>query len=329
MSGEGTLHNLMKQNHSRKIMLYIPVIILFLAGVGCSIESNEKRDFFDYPYKSFNEVDFSKRFAYMDRIYTTEESSFDADSVLQIYYQGNRSYHPVQMFLISERFFHSYRLTGDKKYIEICDRQIEALLDRSKRLDDAIFFTYDFNFQLHGSEETLEKPWYSAMAQGYALTLLSRLYTATGNDNYVNIADSVLNSFMLENFEDLNRSKPWISYLDKSSNLWLSEYPTPNERPTQALNGFIFAASGLYEWYMAVKDPKAKKLLNRSLLTLNTNVEKYRKKGDVSYYCLSHKVQSEKYHSLHIKQFQFLFDITSDSTFLEYKKTFLSDFYSD
>lgn len=311
-------------------MKYVAYIFSFYLLVlsGCNDEKSETEeiDFSNYPYENFNEIDFSKRFAYMDRVYTEKETSFDEEGVLDIQYQGNRSYHPVQMFLISERFFHSYRFTGEEKYIEICDRQIEALLKRSARVDDAIYFTYDFDFQLHGNKEVLKNPWYSGMAQGYALTLFSRLYTATGNDKYIVLADSVLNSYKVEPFEDIDRSNPWISYLDNEGNLWLSEYPTPDATPTQALNGFIFSASGLYEMYIATKNPEVKEVLNRALLTLRENIDKFRNEGGISFYCSKHKVKSEKYHFLHIKQFQFLYDITSDSTFLEYKSEFTADY---
>jgi len=302
--------------------------LLFIIFAGCK-EDNSTDDevgFLDFPYENFNQIHYAKRFAYMDRVYREDEISFDSAGVVNIEYQGQRSFHPVQMFLISERFFHSYRLTGLEKYIRICDRQIEALTERAVRVDGAIYFPYDFDFQLHGNREVLKSPWYSGMAQGYALTLLARLYTETGNEKYKLLADKVLKYYTLEEFDNLDRSKPWISYSDSDNYMWLSEYPTVEDTPTKALNGFIFSASGLYELYIATKNPDAKKLLNRSLLTLRDYIEEYRNKNGISFYCLKHLVESEKYHQLHIKQFQFLYDITSDSTYLEFKNDFIEDF---
>lgn len=81
------------------------------------------------------------------------------------------------------------------------------------------------------------------------------------------------------------------------------------------LNGFLFSIIGLYDYYRIRPEKEVYGLLCAVLTTAKHNVHRFRSNKNVSYYCLSHKVQSLTYHEIHIDQIDYLFKITNDIKF--------------
>jgi hypothetical protein len=97
---------------------------------------------------------------------------------------------------------------------------------------------YDFPFTVGGMWETLHPPWISAMAQGLAMSLLTRAYAATGQRRYLQAARGALRPF--------RRSVPNGGVVRRyGGHRWYEEYPTPT--PSYVLNGFGFTLLGLYD----------------------------------------------------------------------------------
>jgi hypothetical protein len=63
-----------------------------------------------------------------------------------------------------------------------------------------------------------------------------------------------------------------------------------------------------------------------AIRTVAETFSEFRVPGDVSYYCLKHEVQSEKYHGIHIEQLRSLAEITTGGQFREMAATLESDF---
>nr|MBP7434483.1 hypothetical protein [bacterium] len=121
--------------------------------------------------------------------------------------------------------------------------------------------------------------WYSGMAQGRALNLLSMLYEITGRKQYLEAADHTFDSIL--SLQTLN-DDPWISTIDENNYFWIEEYPT--DEPAHVLNGFIFALYGIYEYWIQTESELAEILLNRSIKTLKDHLDLYRRPGEVSKY---------------------------------------------
>ncbi|UYV82032.1 GLCE [Cordylochernes scorpioides] len=85
----------------------------------------------------------------------------------------------------------------------------------------------------------LQRGWYSAMAQGQAISLLTRAFTHTGEPAYLKSALSALHLFSVPSSEHGVRAV----FMDKYP--WFEEYPTTPA--SFVLNGFIFALFGLYD----------------------------------------------------------------------------------
>ncbi len=253
--------------------------------------------------------------------YGTEEKPLDEKGIPIFNFNGNNIYHPV---LIAQRgldFIRTYYITQQAPLLDSAKHCADAIVQHAVDTQQSLFFPYEFDFALHGiEEETLKAPWYSAMAQGQALSLFVRLFEESKDSSYLNYADKTFNSFKINT---LNTAE-CVIFIDKYNDLWFEEYPM--KEPTHALNGFNFAIYGIYDYYRIHPENKeVKTILNKSINTVYNNIELYRVKNDLSYYCLKHKVQDEYYHSVHIEQLTQLFNITHDSLFLKTAQVFLQD----
>jgi hypothetical protein len=157
------------------------------------------------------------------------------------------------------------------------------------------------------------------MAQGQVLSLFSRLGELTSEPEWESAAISTLKSFDRMHGKD----EPWIVDVDVDNSLWIEEYVATPE--TRVLNGFIFAMFGLYDYYAWRGDERAKELFLQSLHTLRLNVERFRNPGELSSYCLAHRVQNADYHAYHIEQLRSLTRMTNDPYFASVADLFVAD----
>ena len=95
---------------------------------------------------------------------------------------------------------------------------------------------YDFPYKSAGMTETLQPGWFSAMAQGQAMSLLVRAYYITGHTTFLQVARRALRPFSVPVPQGV------LGNLDGP---WYEEYPSAH--PTHVLNGFMFSLLGLYD----------------------------------------------------------------------------------
>lgn len=224
---------------------------------------------------------------------------------------GKKYFNPQNVLgkvLLNLDFYNRYQ---DKEIFELLNDNLIELLRMAVLVDDALYFPYKFDYALHGNPNNMMKsPWYSGLAQGMALSLFSRLREFT-------YSEQILNSF---------KSK-YITHIDDDGFYWIDEYPF--EPPTRVLNGFIYGLYGLYDHYRIFKDKESLEYLRDGLATVKHYALQYRNPGNVSYYCLAHKVLCDKldakYHRTHIGQFRMLYKMTGDEYFNNLADTFLKD----
>ena len=236
-------------------------------------------------------------------------------------YKGGMYYHPLRMARIGMQYLDSYRQTQNTQYLTMARAYVDKLLELATKVgDDKLLFPYAFDFALHGMpEDVMRAPWHSGMTQGTVLLFFVRFYDVTKEDLYLFLADKVFAGL----YELKAANKPWVTKIDEDGYFWVEEYP--DEVDTHALNGFIFAIYGLYEYYEVTKSAESKFLLQAALTTVKDHIHLFRNPGGISYYCLKHKVKSLKYHLIHIKQFKYLYNMTGDRYFKKMSDTFYSD----
>ena len=83
---------------------------------------------------------------------------------------------------------------------------------------------------------SIQPGWYSAMAQGQAISLLCRLYNTTMKRSYLNAASNALKLFQV----DVKLGGISTKFLNDESVVWFEEYPT-KPASLYVLNGFIYS----------------------------------------------------------------------------------------
>jgi hypothetical protein len=263
----------------------------------------------------------AERFELRDRNLTTAwppTAVHDRYGVPMRIINGYRRYHPVGLAGLGLKYLSSYRRTKDQLFLDRAER-MAAGLERIKVVArGAIWFPYRFTFTMHGNPTWVNRPpWYSGMAQGYALAFFVRLWEQTRDPRYRTLADETYDSLRSLG----RRSNPWVSRVDGGGYLWIEEYPQQLDR---TLNGYMFALFGVYDYFVMTKDrglysadrhESTGALLRGGITTIKTFAGTFRNRDGVSDYCLAHHYRNPKYHPVHIRQFRQLERITGDPWF--------------
>lgn len=159
---------------------------------------------------------------------------------------------------------------------------------------------------------TLKAPWYSALAQGQGLSLLVRGHRETGDPRYLETARRAFEPFLKSVAEG------GVTYRDEQGGTWFEEYIVAP--PTHILNGFIWAAWGVYDYALATGDESARRLFTQAAETILANLDRY-DVGFWSLYELSNTwlkmLASAFYHRLHIVQLHIMSTLTGEARFRE------------
>ncbi|XP_015916541.1 D-glucuronyl C5-epimerase B [Parasteatoda tepidariorum] len=155
--------------------------------------------------------------------------------------------------------------------------------------------------------------WYSAMAQGQAMSLLTRAFKVTGDLHYLEAALRAIKLFYIRS----ERGGILTTFLGKY--VWYEEYPTIPS--SYVLNGFIYSLFGLYDVQQSGHHQlcrEAGKLFQEGLVSLKRMLPLF-DTGSGSVYDLRHyslgvapNLARWDYHSTHINQLLFLSTIHDD-----------------
>lgn len=159
----------------------------------------------------------------------------------------------------------------------------------------------------------LKAPWYSGLAQGQGISLLVRVAQESGRAEYVEAAARAFVSFTKSVQEG------GVVFTDEHGDIWFEEYIV--SPPTHILNGFVWAAWGVYDYLLATQEKTARQLFDRAVETLRKNLDRY-DLGFWSLYELSGTrlpmVASHFYHRLHVAQLRLMYRLTDDGVFSRY-----------
>ena len=160
---------------------------------------------------------------------------------------------------------------------------------------------------------TLKAPWYSALAQGQGISVLVRAYKES--------ARSTLSRCRAEARSPASTHQSTtggVAFTDARGDLWFEEYIV--SPPTHILNGFIWAAWGIYDYFLATKENSAQELFTRAVKTMLHNLDLY----DLGFWSLYEQsgtrlpmVASPFYHQLHIVQLRIMHRLTGEDAFAQ------------
>jgi hypothetical protein len=110
-----------------------------------------------------------------------------------------------------------------------------------------------------------------------------------------------------------------VTFTDDNGDLWFEEYIVAP--PTHILNGFIWAAWGVYDYFLASGCNEAVRLFADAVATLRHNLHRY----DLGFWSLYEQsgtrlpmIASPFYHKLHVTQLRIMHRITQEQFFCDY-----------
>lgn len=245
--------------------------------------------------------------------------NLDADGIPRQLHDGRLVYHPAALGQLGIRYVEAYRRTSDPMHLEFASKVALKLHSLAVVSGTARFLPYRWDYAMHGNpRDMMRSPWYSGMAQGLQLSLLSRLFEVTGDTKYRNAAVPYWNSIRRQ-----RTTTPWVAMVERLY-LWIEEYP--NRVPDHTLNGFMFAVVGIYDYWRITADPVALRYVRGSLTTLRAYILRYRNPGSPADYCLKHGRPQAKYHDVVTKQLRQMALISGDSYFTWVANLFTRDY---
>lgn len=166
----------------------------------------------------------------------------------------------------------------------------------------------------------LDAGWHSAMAQGHALSVLTRAYAVTNNISYLLISSKALDLFEMDASDGGVRNMLF-------GHVWFEEYPTTPG--SFVLNGFMYSLIGLHDFAnvkLADDDPEEARLgAERASVLFATGMDSLRTflplydTGSGSIYDLRHvglrsapNIARWDYHAVHVYLLKWLVQITGD-----------------
>ncbi|MCB6607643.1 D-glucuronyl C5-epimerase family protein [[Clostridium] symbiosum] len=248
------------------------------------------------------------------RQYTKRNKQYSNGILLEKDAQNRYYYNIVTIIQQGLIAFQLYKLTNKDKYKDEFNRVCQWLLNNQER-STGIWYYHNHYFHVPTQNEFIN-PWGSAMAQGQALSLLSRAYLIDNDNSYLESMELAIQSL------DISISAGGLKR-SFNGNIFYEEYPTVS--PSLTLNGFMFCLIGLWDYSILGKSQKADKLLKEGLKTL-TNILPYYDDDYCSAYDLSYlstsskKIANRKYHILHIKLLQYIDNLYPQSTYKKYIK---------
>jgi heparosan-N-sulfate-glucuronate 5-epimerase len=235
----------------------------------------------------------------------------DAAGIPLLDYHGKigRQYNPIAIAQYGLGNYNLFRRTGDstrrKKFFLTADWLCQHLEKNARSLQ---VWNHHFDWEYR---DTLRAPWYSALAQGQGISVLVRAHKESGESRYLEAAQNALASF----FHPV--AEGGVAFTDERNDLWFEEYLV--SPPTHILNGFIWAAWGVYDYFLATQDHAVHALFASAVQTLLHNLDRY----DLGFWSLYEQsgtrlpmVASPYYHQLHIVQLRVMYRLTGEQTFV-------------
>jgi hypothetical protein len=235
-------------------------------------------------------------------------------------------YQPVTITQWAIAAHTQYYLTGNDLWLDLARASAQKVLDAKTESDGAYYFPYSYEWvNLEPPEFNFQPPWYSAMAQGEALSIFTQLAQEFPDEpQWREAADHTFESFL----QPVSASQPWATNIVDGF-AWFEEYVDPD--PFEVVNGHIFALIGIYEYALMTADQRAAQLFDAGATTALYSLPVIRVPGELSVYCaetercVDGEWQHGSYHRIHIAQAELLEAITGDPLFGQWASAFISD----
>lgn len=196
--------------------------------------------------------------------------------------------------------------TGNESCKQLLLNCADWLVDNAVQYDNYTIWEYRFPWQGYN----MTPPWRSGMAQGKGVQALTKAYNLTGDERYLRVARTSLNSFYIE------VENGGVTHKENNG-WWYEEYADENGSNPRVLNGMMYALLGIHEYYELTGEDNAKYLFDEGIIALKNHLSDY-DAGGWTYYDSLENSASKGYHHTHVRQLSQLYNITNDPIFKEY-----------
>jgi len=237
----------------------------------------------------------------------------DEHGIPMLDYHGDigLQYNPIAIAQWGLGNFNLYCRTKNAERLEKVERCADWLVrDLETNAHGLSVWNHHFDWEYR---DTLCAPWYSGLAQGQGISLLLRAQRETGKPEYAEAARKAFVTFQT------SVALGGVTFTDEQGSVWFEEYLV--DPPTHILNGFLWAAWGVYDYALATGDAQARSLFAQAVEALRRNLARY----DIGFWSLYEQsgtrlkmVASPFYHQLHIVQLRVMHRLTGESFFAEY-----------
>ena len=234
---------------------------------------------------------------------------YDSEEIPLLNYHGQigRQYNPIA---ISQWGLGNFNLFLRSRDPERKRRSVAAADWLVKHLEPNSFGVPVWNHMFDWEYRTpLKAPWYSALAQGQGISLLIRVWRETGRSEYLEAATRAFESFLKSTHEG------GVVFTDERRGIWFEEYIV--SPPTHILNGFIWAAWGVYDFFLATGDNAAQDCSRGG-----QHPAREPRRYDLGFWSLYEQsgtrlpmVASPFYHQFHVVQLRAMHRLTGDDFF--------------
>lgn len=205
------------------------------------------------------------------------------------------AYHPTTIAQYALAHWNTYLATGDEKHGQAFMIQAHWLVAHEARLvnDESSWF---LPFSM--PDYYAIGPCLSAMTQGEVISVLIRAYRLTSEEIFLQVARRATRTF------ERDIRDGGVSASIGENDIFFEEiavYPAAH-----ILNGYLFALFGLYDYVALTRDPNIDALIQLSLATLHTLIDKFDTGYWSHYDLLFRHLAPSFYHSLHIVQLEAL-----------------------
>lgn len=202
--------------------------------------------------------------------------------------------------------FEHYVWTGDAAWLDGA-RVLADYLAETQRQDEPFVGAWTFGRPMPHTFD-VRPPWVSAMAQGQAASLLTRIAIETERDDLAAAASAAFDPFTRE-----IGTPGGCRGAFPDGSVVFEEYPTVPG--SHVLNGFIYALYGLFDVWKGLGDERAEQLFREGAESLCRNLQRwdtgYWSRYDLYPYRVPN-VASPFYHRLHIDQLRSFERLWSD-----------------
>lgn len=242
----------------------------------------------------------------------------DANGVMMYDYGGSTGtvYNPKVVAVEGLRYYYNFQYAGVEEAKEYFLNSADWLVDNASIKEDGKYSLWEYNFSwmFYGG---IAPPYASALAQAEGAELLAKAYADTNEEKYLLAAQKAVGAFLI----DYDKGGV-VSYEGDGDAVFLQLVAKPGFKKTYVLNGHTGALLHLWEYYKITNDQVAKDVFDKGIRYLKNNLPQF-DAGDWSYYDRMGTLAKESYHKGHIKQLNYLHDITNEPALEEYGHKFL------